>query len=254
MRAFLTAGLVLLAVGARAQRPGDGAAPPSSPAPGPMLGGGCVNQMLSRLCGGATLGSPEFAACSQHRLGEASAACQPGRPDAAVAASRPFDPKDPCKEDRIRLCDGKPNEPSYAPACLRAHRAELNPACAASPILKMELGDPNAPQPVAPKPHFRQVIVFARCTDKDAADFCADVPKDAVDACLEEHEAEVPERCRLRIADTKRKRRIAAACKTEIAGPCSSTADADAAIVCLGRLKTAASTACRASLAPRKDD
>lgn len=170
------------------------------PPAGALMGGGCVTQKLSALCGGAQLGTPEYAACSQQRLGEASAACSTAQPDAASSIRQPFDPKDPCRDDLVRLCDGKPNESSYGPDCLRAHRRELNPACAASPLLKKEIGDPNAPQPAAPKPHFRQTLVIGKCSKEDIANFCGDAESKDIDACLKDHESEVSDSCRARIS------------------------------------------------------
>jgi hypothetical protein len=240
---LLTLATMLAGHGAFAQQPGS------------AIGGNCTNKKLSELCGGSPMGSPEFSACAASRLGEASTACQTIRPEIPATEKRAFDPKSPCAEDRRRLCPWVPDASPEALNCLLSHRKEVTPACAAG----FPQDAPQHPVIAPPKPpaHFHQEFIVGRCLDEDIQAFCPDKKGLAINACLEAHEAEVSKRCKIRIADTKLKRRASIACKADIAKSCDDTKTFDDAITCLHRaerVEGAVSAACKTALLPRQDD
>ncbi len=172
MRTFLAVIALFVAVAARAQEPA------------PAAGGGCVTRKLKELCPDAKLGSPEFAACAQKKLADADASChQSVSGGTAAIPDKFFDPNNPCQEDIQRICHGGAVGKPATDACLKAHKKELMPACAAAGHPKIEAKDGKDE---------------AACA-VDAQKLCPDLPADdskAFAECLERNSEKLSPACR----------------------------------------------------------
>jgi hypothetical protein len=97
---------------------------------GPADASSCIEAQLERLCSGSKPDSPEFSACAEARGGDAMALCMKTPPSGASLRARAA-ANGTCDADVQKYCPGLwPGTPEFG-ACMKSHRSDLSPACAA---------------------------------------------------------------------------------------------------------------------------